>query len=51
MAYAVLWLSMTRKIPIAGVMTSMMVSVRSTDNTYCTHRLPAETTVITLADW
>jgi hypothetical protein len=51
MACAVLWLSMTRRIPISSSMTSMMVSVRSTDNMYCTHRLPTDTTVITLADW
>lgn len=51
MACAVLWLSTTRKIPISTSMTSIMVSVRSTDNMFYTHRIPADSTVITLADW
>jgi len=53
MAYVVPWLFMIQTIPIAVFTTSTMVRGISRRNTRCTHRTrsPAESTVITLADW
>ena len=51
MACVVFWSSMTRTILISSFMISITVSMGSAGNTHCAYRLPAESTVITLADW